>query len=215
MRRPQRLNRLVGQKRLHDPDRRRCAIRVAKEWQPLEEIVGAALNRVEEAAGDRRIEVHLPADLPLVPIDAVLIEQVLINLPSRTRLAQVHPPAAEPRSSSPRAGRTEAERVVVAVADRGPGVPPELVDKIFEKFYRLPREHAGSGAGLGLAICRGIVQAHGGRVAVRRTVTGGCLPLHDPVEGTPPRMRETKCTEELSRIGFWTLFFRRDGVAPA
>jgi two-component system sensor histidine kinase KdpD len=71
--------------------------------------------------------------------------------------------------------------------DRGPGVPADLLDKIFEKFYRLPRESAGSGAGLGLAICRGIVQAHGGRIWAENRVGGGAaFRFALPLEGTPP-----------------------------
>jgi two-component system sensor histidine kinase KdpD len=79
--------------------------------------------------------------------------------------------------------------VVVEVADRGPGIPVEHVDKIFEKFYRLPREREGSGAGLGLAICRGIVEAHGGRIwAENRSGGGAVFRFTIPIEGTPPHV---------------------------
>jgi two-component system, OmpR family, sensor histidine kinase KdpD len=178
----QRLNRLV--RNLLDMTKIASgAIKVAKAWQPLEEVVGAVLNRLEEPLADRRIEVKLPPDLPLVPIDAVLIEQVLINLLEN---ALKYTPKGSPIELS---ARPDGATVVVEVADRGPGIPVEHVDKIFEKFYRLPREREGSGAGLGLAICRGIVQAHGGRIwAENRDGGGAVFRFTIPIEGTPPRV---------------------------
>ncbi len=157
------------------------AVRVNKEWQPVEAVVGAALSRVEGALKGRRIEVTLPPDLPLVPIDAVLIEQVLINLLEN---AAKYTPAGSAVDVS---AHQEQDVVVIEVADRGPGIPKELSDKIFEKFYRLPGEHAGGGAGLGLAICRGIVEAHGGRIAVKAREGGGStFSFSVPIEGPPP-----------------------------
>jgi two-component system sensor histidine kinase KdpD len=178
----QRLNRLV--RNLLDMTKIASgAIKVAKEWQPLEEVVGAVLNRLEDALADRRVEVRLPTDLSLVPIDAVLIEQVLINLLEN---AIKYTPKGSPIELS---ARMQENAVVVEVADHGPGVPPEHVDRIFEKFYRLPRESEGSGAGLGLAICRGIVQAHGGRIwAENREGGGAVFRFTIPIEGTPPRV---------------------------
>jgi two-component system, OmpR family, sensor histidine kinase KdpD len=178
----QRLNRLV--RNLLDMTRIASgAIKVAKEWQPLEEIVGAVLNRLEEPLADRRVDVKLPDDLSLVPIDAVLIEQVLINLLEN---ALKYTPKG---SAIELSARMEGDAVVVRVADHGPGIPAEHVDKIFEKFYRLPREREGSGAGLGLAICRGIVEAHGGRIwAENREGGGAVFQFTIPIEGTPPRV---------------------------
>jgi two-component system sensor histidine kinase KdpD len=178
----QRLNRLV--RNLLDMTRIASgAIRVAKDWQPLEEIVGAALNRLDDSLADRTIDVHLPADLPLVPIDGVLIEQVLINLLEN---ALKYTPKGSPIELS---ARLTGSDVTVAVADRGPGIPGEQAEKIFDKFYRLPREREGSGAGLGLAICRGIVQAHGGRIWVENREGGGAaFRFTIPIEGTPPRV---------------------------
>ena len=176
----QRLNRLV--RNLLDMTRIASgAIKVAKEWQPLEEIVGAVLNRLEDALRDRLVDVRLPPDLPLVPIDAVLIEQVLINLLEN---ALKYTPKGSPIDLS---ARKEGQAVIVELADRGPGIPAEHVDKIFEKFYRLPREREGSGAGLGLAICRGIVEAHGGRIwAENRGGGGAVFRFTIPIEGAPP-----------------------------
>jgi two-component system sensor histidine kinase KdpD len=177
----ERLNRLV--RNLLDMTRIEAgAIKVAKEWQPLDEVVGAVLTRMEKQLREHPVDVRLPAGLTLVPIDGVLIEQVLVNLLEN---ATKYSPKGSPLELSARA-RTEEREVVVQVADRGPGVPPAQVDKIFEKFYRLPREREGSGAGLGLAICRGIVQAHGGRIWVENRADGGAaFSFSIPVEGAP------------------------------
>jgi two-component system sensor histidine kinase KdpD len=164
------------------------AIQVAKEWQPLEEVVGAALVRLEEQQlRGRKVEVQIEPSLPLVAIDAVLVEQVLINLLEN---AAKYAPPGESIVIAARAG-DEPPHVVVEVADRGPGVPADQVDRIFEKFYRLPREREGGGAGLGLAICRGIVEAHGGRIWVEPREGGGAsFRFTIPIEGTPPMLSE-------------------------
>jgi two-component system sensor histidine kinase KdpD len=157
------------------------AVRVNKEWQPIEAVVGAALSRVEAPLDGRPVDVAIAPSLPLVPVDAVLIEQVLINLLENA--AKYTPPGSPVEISA----HQDQKDVVIEVADRGPGIPKELSDKIFEKFYRLPRERAGGGAGLGLAICRGVVEAHGGRIWVKARDGGGavfCFSL--PIEGVPP-----------------------------
>jgi len=176
----QRLNRLV-QNLLDMTKITSGAMKVAKEWQPLEEVVGAVLNRMEELLHDRRVDVRLPKDLPLVPIDAVLIEQVLINLLEN---ANKYSPPGSPLELS---ASYENSAVIVEVADRGPGVPTEHLGQIFEKFYRLPRERQGSGAGLGLAICRGIIETHGGGIwAGPREGGGAVFRFTIPIEGIPP-----------------------------
>jgi two-component system sensor histidine kinase KdpD len=180
-----RLNRLV--RNLLDMTRLEAgALRVHKELQPLEEVVGPALDRMEDRLRGRQIGIHLPPDLPLVSFDPVLIEQVLINLLEN---ATKYTPAGSPMDISAHANEKEVE---VEVADRGPGVMPEEAERIFEKFYRA-REGEGGGAGLGLTICRGIVSAHGGRIWVEERVGGGSvfrftLPLDGAasVEVEPP-----------------------------
>jgi len=155
------------------------AIMVHKEWQPLEEIIGAVLNRLGDRLVNRSIEVHLPADLPLIPFDALLIEQVLTNLIEN--VIKYSPPG----SSVDVSAAPGPESVTVEVADRGPGIAPGDEERIFEKFAR---GHAsGGGVGLGLAICQSIVNAHGGRIWVENRMGGGAVfKFTLPVEGQPP-----------------------------
>jgi K+-sensing histidine kinase KdpD len=142
------------------------ALQVRKELQPLEEVFGSALNRMEDRLRDREVGTQLPDDLPLCPFDAVLVEQVLINLLEN---ALKHTPQGTPIDLAARALESAVE---VEVADRGPGVAPDDAERIFHKFQRLG-EREGGGVGLGLAICRGIVQAHGGRAWVEARPGGG------------------------------------------
>jgi two-component system sensor histidine kinase KdpD len=142
------------------------ALKLNKEPQPVEEVIGAALNRMEDRLQGRAVTTSIPDDLPLVPIDSALIEQVLINLLEN---ATKYTPAGTPIDV--RAFR-EDDNVVVEVGDRGPGVAPEYRERVFDKFYRV-REREGGGVGLGLTICRGIVEAHGGRIWVTTREGGG------------------------------------------
>jgi two-component system sensor histidine kinase KdpD len=177
-----RLNRLVNN--LLDMTRLEAgAIQVHKEWQPLEEVVGAALTRLEAQLHDRPLTTHLPADLPLVPLDSVLIEQVLINLLDN---AVKYTPPGSPITLA--AWATE-DTVIVEVADRGPGLPLGAEERIFDKFYRVPGAAMPSGTGLGLTICRGIVAAHGGRMwAENRPGGGTAVQFTLPLTGTPPHI---------------------------
>jgi two-component system sensor histidine kinase KdpD len=186
----QRLNRLV--RNLLDMTKITSgAMKVAKEWQPLEEVIGAVLERLEGLLAGRTIDVKLPPDLPLVPIDAILIEQVFINILENA--AKYTPKGSPIEISAARDGAS----VVVSVKDRGPGVPKEHLDEIFAKFYRLPREGEGGGAGLGLAICRGIVETHGGIIwAENREGGGASFSFTLPIEGTPPAISANGTHEE-------------------
>jgi two-component system sensor histidine kinase KdpD len=157
------------------------ALRVEKDWLPLEEIVGAALVRVEDRLGSRVVSTHLPADSPLVLVDGVLIEQVLINLLDN---ALKYTPAESPIDVTAEVSR---DALRIGVADRGPGIPPADLDRIFDKFYRTAAAGT-SGVGLGLSICRGIVQAHGGRMWAENRPGGGTVfRFVLPMAGGPPR----------------------------
>ena len=124
---------------------------------------------------------RMPADLPLVEIDEILIEQVLINLLDN---ALKYSPAGSPVEISAAAGD---ERVVVEVADRGPGLAPGDEQRVFEKFYRSPTACRARGSGLGLSICRGLVEAHGGRIeAAEPARRRRRLPVHAARQGDAP-----------------------------
>jgi two-component system sensor histidine kinase KdpD len=156
------------------------ALEVKREWIPLEEIVGAALMRVEARLEGRRIQTDLAADLPLVPVDAVLVEQALLNLLEN---AAKHTPDGSPVEI---AAHATEQAIVVDVADRGPGLPPGDEERIFDKFFR-GRKAGASGAGLGLAICRGVAQAHGGTLVASTRPGGGALfRMTLPLIGKPP-----------------------------
>lgn len=177
-----RLNRLVTN--LLDMTRLESGtVQLRREWQSLEEVIGGALARLDPLLEGRTVAVQLPDDLPLVQFDMVLIEQVFINLVENA--VRYTPPA------SPIEIRATLEHgaIRVDVADRGPGILPGDEERIFDKFYRGRGEHAGHGAGLGLAICRAIVEAHGGRIWVAPRPEGGSLFRFSlPVEGDPPVM---------------------------
>jgi two-component system sensor histidine kinase KdpD len=152
-----------------------------KQWQPLEEVIGVALNRLDEQLDDRAVHVQIAADASLVPFDAALLEQVFVNL--------VENAVKYSTPSSPIAitARRTAQGVEVVVADGGPGVPPGEEESIFEKFHRAVR--SGPGMGIGLTICRGIVVAHGGKIWYAPGERGGAsfrfiLPLD---EAGPPK----------------------------
>jgi two-component system sensor histidine kinase KdpD len=176
----QRMNRLIGN--LLDMIRLESgALEVQRDWQPLEEVIGVAIIRLEERLREHPVEVRLPPDLPLALLDGLLIEQVFVNL-----LENVvkYTPAGTPLEISAFAREGAIE---VQVADRGPGFPAGEEQRIFDKFYRLPGSAGAGGVGLGLTICRGIVLAHGGRIwAENRTGGGAVFHFTLPVVGTPP-----------------------------
>jgi len=149
-------------------------------WHSLEEVIGAALQRVAPLLERRPVATHVPPDLPLVLLDDVLIEQVVFNLlENATKYA---PPGAAIDVSARRAGDT----LEVEVADRGPGLPAGEEEQVFVKFHRAGGGRA-EGVGLGLAICKGIVEAHGGGIrAANRAGGGAAFTFTLPLEGTPP-----------------------------
>ena len=171
----ERLNRLV-QNLLEMTRLESGQLRLRREWHPVEEVIGAALARF----GERPVTLSVPRDLPLVPIDDVLIEQVVVNLLDN---AIKYTPAGSPIRILATA---TAEVVTVEVADRGPGLPRGAEKQVFEKFYRVDA-NGRHGTGLGLAICRGIVHAHGGRIWAQNLPEGGVAFLFTlPLIGSPP-----------------------------
>jgi two-component system sensor histidine kinase KdpD len=135
----------------------------------LEEIVEIALRRLTKSLNPRPVVMDLPPDLPMVSVDITLLEQVTANLLDN---AFRHTPAGTPVEIS---AALQNGSVRVTVADSGPGLPPEDLNKVFEKFYRGQDREEQSGVGLGLAICRGIIEAHGGRIWAENRPGGGAL----------------------------------------
>ena len=175
-----RMNRLIGN--LLDMIRLESgALEVQKEWQPLEEVVGVALIRLEPRLAEHPVAVRLPPDLPLVLMDGLLVEQVFVNL-LENAVKYTPPGTAVEVSASAGDGA-----IVVEVADRGPGFPPGEEARVFDKFYRVAGATSTAGVGLGLTICRGIVTAHGGRIwAENRPGGGAVFRFTLPLGGTPP-----------------------------
>jgi len=133
-------------------------VQLRLEWLPLEEVLGSALTACAPVLQSRPVEVQLAQDVPLLHLDAALIERVLVNLLENA--AKYTPPATPVRIGA----ETRGDEVLVTVDDDGPGLPPKREDAVFEKFERGSKEAATPGIGLGLAICRAIVEAHGGRI---------------------------------------------------
>jgi len=133
------------------------SVEIRRDWDSIEEVVGSALARLEGRLGRRPVQTAIASDLPLVRIDAALIEQVLVNLLENA--LKYTPPDCRIRIE---AVRQETD-VRVTVADEGPGLPPGEEERVFAKFYRAGST-IGRGFGLGLPICRAIVAAHGGRI---------------------------------------------------
>jgi two-component system sensor histidine kinase KdpD len=157
------------------------AVAVRKEWQSAEDVIGAALGRIELRAAGREIETQIAESLGLIELDAGLIEQVLVNLVDN---ALKFTPADTPVEISVRAS---PGGVTFEVADRGPGLSATEVDRVFDKFYRGSAETDQPGAGLGLAVCDGIIRAHGGTIrATARPGGGATFSFFLPVEGAPP-----------------------------
>jgi two-component system sensor histidine kinase KdpD len=155
-------------------------VKLNLEWQPLEEVVGSALNATRSMLKLHTLEVRLPRDLPLVRFDALLIERVLVNLLENA--SKYTPPGSRVILSAEVVGDT----LNVTVADDGPGLPAGREEAVFQKFTRGERESSTPGVGLGLAICRAIVASHSGKIWGHNRPGGGAsftftLPL-----GVPP-----------------------------
>lgn len=145
------------------------AIQLDKQWYPLEEIIGVVLNRLQKQLENRQVTVKLPSGTPMIFVDSVMIEQVLMNLlENALRYSPEKSPIHLLAEAYPWAMK-------ISVVDNGIGIPKGHENKLFEKFYRVKNETVQSGVGLGLAICRAIVEAHGGSISAKNVPTGGAV----------------------------------------
>ncbi|HEY2344372.1 MAG TPA: sensor histidine kinase KdpD [Xanthomonadaceae bacterium] len=161
-----RMNRLVGD--LLDLTRLSSGkIMLKRDWVSIEELVGAVLARLDEALSGRVVALAIASDLPLVACDEVLVAQVLVNLVEN---AIKHTPPGTAIDIGAEAGEGGLR---VGVRDHGPGLPAGEETRVFEKFHRIRVEEAQSGFGLGLTICKYIVEAHGGTIAAANHPGGG------------------------------------------
>jgi two-component system, OmpR family, sensor histidine kinase KdpD len=177
-------NRLVGN--LLDMSRIESgALKPQREWNLLAEIVNGVVARLRKAAQTHRIEIDVPEDLPLVPVDYVQMEQVFNNLISNS--LKYAPAGTTIRIEA----CAEPGALRVQVSNHSPTVAPEHLDRIFDKFYRVSSSIRVTGTGLGLSICKGIVEAHGGRIWAQnlpdRFAFNFTLPLH-PEDMPPPSL---------------------------
>jgi two-component system, OmpR family, sensor histidine kinase KdpD len=176
-----RLNRLVGN--LLDMTRLEAgAIRIHREPRDLQDVIGAVLQQLGERLRDRPVDIDLPATLPLVHVDFVLLVHVLVNLVDN---ALKYSPPSSNIGIAVRLTESEAQ---IDIADRGIGVPEEDLSRIFQKFYRVQRPSHVAGTGLGLSISKGLVEVHGGRIWAQNRPGGGTIvTVALPLDGTAGR----------------------------
>lgn len=157
-------------------------VHLQREWLPLDEVVGSALRQMRARLGQHPVSTDVPASLPLLQLDALLMERVLVNLLDN---AAKYTPAGTPLAIS---ARVQDGELLLSVRDGGPGLPSHLpVETLFEPFTRGTAESTVSGIGLGLALVRSIVEAHGGRIeaAAARPGPGTIFTLRFPVPEQP------------------------------
>ncbi len=159
-------------------------VTLRREWQPLEEVVGASIKLLGSALNAHPLKLELPADLPLLEFDAVLIERVLCNLLENA--AKYAPPG----SAIELQAKVQDAMVEIAILDRGPGFPTAQHDALFEMFVRGTGESGKPGSGLGLAICKAIVEAHAGSIGANNRPDGGACVSFTLPRGIPPIVEE-------------------------
>jgi two-component system sensor histidine kinase KdpD len=158
---------------------------INRQWHVLEEIVGVALTSARRELVGHNVSVNVPADFPLVKIDGFLMEQVLVNLLENA--SRYTPPGSEIEITA----AAKDKFVEIHVLDNGPGLPPGSEEKVFDKFFRgsTVAPDGRRGVGLGLAICRAIVEAHGGTItAVNRHQGGADFVIRLPCPERPPNV---------------------------
>lgn len=180
-----RLNRLV--ENLLDMSRLESGrLQLKQEWCDISDLIGVAVKSIDYCSSSHPIRIHIQPDLPLVQADFVLMEQVIVNLLDN---ACSYTP---PRTPITIEAKASGQYLEVAVSDAGKGIPPDSIERIFEKFYRLPGTPTG-GTGLGLSISRGLTEAHGGTLTAENLREGGArFTLRLPLNSSPPPVQEAQ-----------------------
>jgi two-component system, OmpR family, sensor histidine kinase KdpD len=179
-----RLNRLVGN--LLNMTRLEAGVmRIVREPADVQDVIGSAVEQIKDRLGDRPVHIDVQPDIPLVPLDFVLIVHVLVNLIDN---AIKYSP---PKSPIEIYAQPDPTGIEISVCDHGIGIPAGDLERIFEKFYRVHQPENVTGTGLGLSISKGIVEAHGGRIWAENRQGGGALiKLILPVENRIDEMKE-------------------------
>jgi two-component system sensor histidine kinase KdpD len=164
----ERLNQLVGNL-LSMTRLEGGAMRIDLKPGEIQDMIGAALEQLNDHLGDHPVHIQIPDDFPLVPMDFVLIVQVFVNIIDN---AVKYSPSEAPVEIE---ARVDGQWAAVIVADRGIGIPEEDLTRVFDKFYRVQRPDNVMGTGLGLAICKGIIEAHGGEITASNRPGGGVI----------------------------------------
>lgn len=157
-------------------------IQLNRQWQPLEEVVGSALKSLRPALSGHQVRVELDDELPLVKVDSVLMQRVFCNLLENA--VKYTPPDSHIWIRA----FTTGHQMEVCVEDDGPGLPVGREEAIFKKFERGQQEGSTPGVGLGLAICRAIIEAHDGAIHARQRPEGGASFIFTLPLGTPPAL---------------------------
>ena len=177
----------------------RGEVKLRLQWQPFEEVLGAALNAAEQMMRNHRVRLRVSQDIPLVEIDAALISRVLVNLMENA--SKYTPPGSEVTLAADVFGDT----LSISVSDEGPGIPAGRETEIFEKFARGNRESSTRGVGLGLTICRAIVESHHGLITAANLPGGGAIFTFTLPLGSPPaEVPESEMEVRSDDVPGWT-----------
>jgi two-component system sensor histidine kinase KdpD len=145
------------------------AIHLRLEPNDIQDVIGASLEQMGERLANRPVKINLSSDLPLIPMDFILIGQVLVNLLDNAVKYSTVETLIE-------VNVTQAlDEVTIEICDRGIGIPSTDLERVFDKFYRVERPESVRGTGLGLTICKGIVESHGGTIRANNRPGGGTI----------------------------------------
>jgi two-component system, OmpR family, sensor histidine kinase KdpD len=157
-------------------------VKLNKQWQLLEEVVGTSLRAMKEPLSTHQVDIDLPSNLPLIEFDAVLIDRVLCNLLDN---AAKYTPAGSKITIS---AELKLNDVWVSVKDEGSGLPENIKDQLFDKFTRGEKESSTAGVGLGLSICKAIIEAHDGKIWANNNPSHGATFSFSLPLGIPPSL---------------------------